>query len=1026
MTRKPKKFCRSLVVIYLCLPSSVLIARTQSERAQVNVEKIERQKPQTKDKAAESVSKAEMLGSLESELIQNIDQSLQYLNETVKTLPRGSKSRYAMFDRIINLSLEQAAYVTNEEHKKYAQAWDAWNKGGRKGKEPKVDNKVSDRYWTQIYTLAMKLKQEFATFPGVEALYFDGILALQFLGRNEEAVQELKHIIATYKKSAVIGEAHFALGEYYFDKHDFKKAQEEFFAAGRYTTSKRYGWTLFKIAWCYFNLAQYRSAIQYWKKTIDYSENQGGENAKRLKDEAMRDMVYAFAELGQVSEAIEYYKHNGGESFIPDLLRLMGQTYAEQGRFGKALAVWDLFAKNYPNHLNIVEAYVERASLSHELGQYSKIWGNLKNLFRVTRKDSSWAAGKTPEQLQAAQVRTERLLAYYPKILHKEGQKQNSKTILKEATVGYTLFLASYPNSIQDVEIKEYMADIAYFNEEYRLAGEYYFEIVQLGKDKAVIYDQNGKVKENIHARSAKNMLDSFNKDFTPELTALIKIKPDLKGRPKALSQAAKNFIRSCNIYIKNYPDDSKTKKNCEIFTGEIYYRNQHKKAALRYLWTIATKYSDSKEGLDAVNTLIPMYANNQKTLQKATDKLLAIPAYRKGEIGQKIMNLRRGIQYEIISKESSTAKRAKMYQAQAMASPNDKDADKLWNNAATDYIKAGKIKSAAKSYMMIVKKYPKSPLYTMALLQSGKLNEQLADLSVASSQYILFATQFPAAKEAPAARQQACFIEIALDLDASKVCKNFASLHPQEGIEAIEKLIELKFRKKKWAELEDIIENFYFKKFNLSANQKILAIYRLARGQRLTQALKNRILSAARSGKGVSGEALRHVGEVFYEETVGAYQAFMKMTLKGGNVNALQGSIQAMGAEIGKLEQLYAKVFSTQDSHWAISAFAKIGSAYQHFADQLKTPPEIPGANSSEVKAQLAGSVATLAEKAKTYYQTCIQTAHQFSVLNHALGDCINNLKTIQSHSDLFVEWVFRPDFIASPISEKLISEIQ
>src|SRR5690606_36078547 len=135
---------------------------------------------------------------------------------------------------------------------------------------------------------------------------------------------------------------------YYFDRNDFRSAMGHYKLAIKYRRSQRYGWALFKLGWCYYNIGQYDNSLKFWQRTIAHSDRMGGKKGLKLKEEAMRDIVFAYAELKKIDEAIRFYRRHSGEEYIAKFLKLLGETYADQGFFKQSVQCWKKLLSLYP------------------------------------------------------------------------------------------------------------------------------------------------------------------------------------------------------------------------------------------------------------------------------------------------------------------------------------------------------------------------------------------------------------------------------------------------------------------------------------------------------------------------------------------------------------------------------------------------------------------------------------------------------------------------------------------------------
>ena len=188
------------------------------------------------------------------------------------------------------------------------------------------------------------------------------------------------------------------------------------------------------------------------------------------------------------------------------------------------------------------------------------------------------------------------------------------------------------------------------------------------------------------------------------------------------------------------------------------------------YLKKLAISYPRKKEGRGAIELLIPMMANDRKALLALSYTFLKVPEYRKGKMGKKLRGLQRGAEKESISQEKDIFKRAQLYEAQAKKYPKDPDVDKLWYNAAIDYIKAGAIPQAIRAYLVIVKRFSKKPQAKESLIQVAQIYERLLDFDKASAYFIDFHKKYPKSKESVGSLARACELQLALNTSKALV----------------------------------------------------------------------------------------------------------------------------------------------------------------------------------------------------------------------------------------------------------------
>jgi len=994
-----------------------------------DVHEVKRQK-KTPEKAKERFTRNEaFIVVTEKRLLSEINKAINYLTKQSARMPKKSATRLQMREKLVNLRLEASVYYANEEMRHYDKAWDAWDRGGRKGHEPKLNESHSRGEWSTLAKDARTLLQEYPRSKNADVTLFDMGLAYNFLHRDKDAARIFSQLIAKYPNSQKAGDAYFALGDFYFDKSDFRNAMNNYKNALRFRQAKTYSWSLFKLGWCNYNLGKYPQSLAYWKATVRESDRNGKRGAA-LKDEALRDMVYGFAELKQVEPAIAYYRANGGSKYIGRFLLLLSDTFSDNGQYNDAIRVLKRFQQVAPYDEQAPDTQKQIIGLDYELGHMRLVWAELAGFPKLFGPGSPWGARHQSDKKlydEVQQTIKEQIL-YYAKLVHKNGQKDDNRRLYAEALKGYTLFLHNYPKAREVAEVKYNMADIYYFTKNFRQAGQLYLEICLLGRNRAVIVDPKTNKSQNIHKEAADYMLDAYNQQYDPELKALLKHKPDFKKPPKPISQNGRNFIKACGYYQKWYPGEKKNIKSCDVFITEVFYRSGDKKMAMKYLWMLAKKYPTAKEGQEAVDELIPLYAGDKRGLARTVAELRKIPAYQHGKLGEKLKGLEFGSEVDLAKAEKDRCKRAAKYEALFKKAPNTKDSPALINNAAVDYVACGKIPEGIAAYMVVLSRFPKSDGAQDALLEVGKLHENRLELAAAANFFTQYAKRYPKDSKAIGSLAHACEIQAALSSGAAiSTCLAFAGADQQNAKIIWDRMMRNAFSAGDTNRLVNLVK-IYEGRFKLSAEERILAynmVYSAHTGAS-AQAARQIISTFQKSGGNVDGEALRAVGGLAFRQANGEMGRFLQNKLAGGTVDALAASIQKKAAALARLQQAYGQVISTKDAYWGVAALYQLGYAREVMAKDLENPPAITGAAHADVVKQLAGDAKQARTEAAQFYQKAYQLVGQKLVYNEWAAKALGGIARISGKNITFDDLIVKPDFLGAEVPENIAQAVK
>ena len=1025
---------RILAALPLMLVMAAGVMATTRKVDKVNLGGVKTEKIQKKGIAKAKSSRLSaneaFLVATETRLLSEITKATEYLAKQSERMPKKSATRLEMRERLVNLRLEGAVYYVNQEMRKYDVQWEAWDRDGRKGGEPKLDETKSKGEWSNLARDAQSVLDEYPRSKNADVITFNMGLANNFLKRDKQAARIFSQLIAKYPNSQKAGDAYFSLGDFYFDKSDFSNAMNNYKNALKFKQSKSYTWSMFKLGWCSYNLGQHRQALAYWKGTVAEAMR-SGKKGLALRDEALRDMVYAFAELKEVEPAIAYYKANGGDKYIGRFLLLLSDTFSDQGQYAAAIRVLRRYQQVAPLSADVPDTQKSIIGLYFELNMMPNVWAELERYPRLFGPGSQWAeAHKSDKKVyDEVQQTIKDQIIYYAKVTHKNAQKDDNKRLYAEAIKGYNLFLRNYPKAREQAEIKYNMADIYYFTKNYRDAGKLYLDISLLGKEKAAIYDAKTNKATSIHKQSSDYMLDSYFQVFEPELKVLVKIKPDFqKGTPKPISENGRNFIKACDYYTKTYANEKKNVKTCDVYITEIFYRSNDKKMAEKYLLMMAKKYPNEKEGQEAVENLIPIYGKDEKSLQAVIAELRKIPAYQKGKIGEKLEGLEHGLAVDAIKTDKNACTRAKKGEDLYKKKPNAKDSDALVYNAALDWEKCNRVPEAIKDYLIVLQKFPKSEGAKIALLKLGLLYKNRLEFAEAAKMFADFAGRHPKEKETAGALSESCQLRAALNAESAvNACLAFATVDQQGGKTVFFRMLRAAFsagEEGKVVALAKILDG----KFKLSPDERIQAYAAILNGKGSggQQAAAEILATFQRSGGNVSGEALRAVGGLVFRRVNPVLGQFTALKLRGGTVEALVASIQAKAAVLAKVQAGFEQVLATKDAYWGVAAFYQLGYAREDLAKALENPPDIPGAPHADVVKQLAGDAKAARNEAKVFYTKALDAVSRYLVYNEWAARSLSGMARINRKTVYFDDFIVKPDFIGAEVPENIAQAVK
>jgi tetratricopeptide (TPR) repeat protein len=1032
---KTKLLYRSLFLFFFYSISFKVLGKSE-----LKIEELKKENKVSLEDA-QKASHREMISEnpLEKNLIESIGEGLKRLTKLASGLPKDSPARSKILNKLVEMALEEASYITTRELKNFNEAWDKWYKNSQKGPEPILNEAIQKEYYEEVIKRADDYLLDFPNSEERVLIFFQKAVAFQYLNDNDRAIRVFQKIIDENPTHPLASEAFFEVGSYYLDQDSFHLAKINLQAVLNFKDASRVDWTYYKLGWIEFNQGYFKECLDLWKKAVHLSREKEKESGKKnlVKEQVLKDMVFVFTELGQVEEALAYYKEFGSEENISKFLFYLAQTYFEQGKTSKAEDIYQKILDLFPKQEEAVKAMSELCSIFYEAKDYKKLWLYLDFWSNNYRKDSPWGL-KNPAAVEDNIEKTRDAILYYAQKMQEEAQSESVKAdkiihsrsfLLKKAQYGYELYLELYPDSERLAEVLEYLADINYALMNYKDSAKVYEKIVRLPKEKAVISDTEGRVLKNIHKRAALNMLDVVGLYFQPYYEDLLKEIPDFSKPVKKTDEKAKDFMRSCALYIKNYPEDFDIKKKCYLFSSEIFYRTGNKVNARKYLAFISTKFRKSKEGALALGKLMTLYENNTEAQVKLAKKFLAYPEYQNSEVGNNLNQLLRTMVLKKIVQEENESKRGEMYEQYALQNPKDADVDLILFNAAIAYLATGKEEEAIRIFKALLTQYPNFSKQKEIILQLANIYEAKAQFSEALKYFLFFSEKFPEDDSTKGVLQKVCFLSF-VEKDKSLIenCSTFSSKYPEEAKTLVETFLSFSLYEKNFELYTTILSELYVRFFKLSANEKFLKNYDYYRaksiGENSETSFRDKILSLE-SPKNLSSQALALYMDIHSNIFEDKLYGLKFSNLNVSSVSDFQKNLQENFSFLKQAEMEASKILAFKDASSTMRAYASLAFLYKEIHISLQKNPPIKGVSNEQLDQDLKPTRELIFTQFKNYLTNAKKIAEEYQVIDKKVFEIKKEFALLDSPKPSSEEWMTPLYLITLDVDKKFSQEI-
>lgn len=702
--------------------------------------------------------------------------------QKIITLTKDKTEAPSLLFRLGELHWEESKYFSFEGNKKDDDKIRAMNANDKAGME--VAEKEKAELLEQAKAYAQKaianystIVQEYKDFDRTdEVLYFLG-LNLMEMNDEKRGLVAYNRLIAKFPKSKYLPDAYLAVGEYWFNgskgkKESLEKALDGYKNATKFPENQVYGYALYKMGWCFFNMSDFEKAQDQFKAVVLYTKFAGQEAVEGKKGakgsraglakEARTDYVRAYARGGGTpGDAKSKFKSlTDSDDDLRTMLKQLAGLFYEDGKDKEAALAYDMLIKDRPIspeapgfQSRIVDCVMRAGNKQMTVQQVRRL---VKIMDDVT-KGNPKLEDKDKKALDEARELSERTISRLAVDWHNEGRKTRDEATFEFANAVYADYLTLFPQSPKAYDLRFFWAELLNdnLNKYEKAAGEYTtvfgidIEKVKKGGDKKE--DKPGKYFGN----SAYNAILAWT-EVVKKDEADGKIKPEAVTDPNkklTIPPSKQSLLDACNNYLK-YIEKGEKKVEIAYKAARIYYDYNHLDEATARLSEIALKHPDykfedgSKAGEVAANLVLDSY-NLIGDWQKVNDwarKFYAEEKLAQGQFRIELAKLIEQSTFKLINQleaKKEYQKAAEAYMTFVTEWPKSELGEKAFHNGAINYFNAKMINKAIELRKQFIVKYPKSQYVPADVFALAEGQEAIADFEPASKYYELYAENY-------------------------------------------------------------------------------------------------------------------------------------------------------------------------------------------------------------------------------------------------------------------------------------------
>ena len=947
--------------------------------------------------------------------------------------------------RLAEMYFEEGRYYYFSEMQEFQKKYDDCFNGIPQGcdvNKMSPDNTKSKKWQKNAIRLYDDILRNYPQYQRADEVLFYLGSAYQEIKEPDKALKQFIRLTKEYSSSEYVPSAHVQIGEYYFDRNKAYQALQAYQQAAKHKDSPNYGFAVYKLSWCYYNVGEYDQAIDGMKTVVRLDDG-------TLQDEALKDLVRFFADAGDMQEAENYFRSLGKADLYNKMLKRLAKMYFEQGKFEQSVTTYrKLIAENAdspeaPKYQNeIIKAY-------QKMNEKEQTLLEIQKLLKQYGKNSPWASKNSANQeaIKKAQHYVEDALRNVAVKYNDEAKKLGAGKRATEtyllAEKAYRVYLQEFPNGKNSYDMRYAFAELIYnlaekgrFPEEQK---RIYFSEAYESYMKVVEMDAKGKHSEFCAEASIFAADEMIKFDKKDGLVKERKSKTDIE--PIEMSPWEQKKLASLDQYTRLYPTKKNTINHTYAAAYLLFYKNQLDEASARFRTVIAMnpKSKQAMQGAELILGALDMFAQAKEKNGDFAGAAKDFAALRDTAKAFK--------EQEGLGNSKFKTEMAKIYEASAL-----KEIEVVYNASP----KADPDKRrAADSYIVFVKDFPKANKADIAVNISAVYYYELKDTKKMMETRHYLIENYPTSKKftenlaelgfayetiakfEDAATWYEKLVETDQDYKASKDALHRASIF-REALGQYDKAIEDKnLYMKIYSEDERVIAypidiaNILDKKGDLVAAQKAYYNYftktpegatqqavfytRLKYGEitkKLGKDVSKHWKNTLQAYEKLADEEIkkdkfikRVIEEVKYDIAFESTRKYFDLEISGpgpgrSNPNyikkTLNKQITAKKSALMDLETKFVDVAQMAAGKYTLSAIVEIAKAYDDYANTIKNSyvPSFLDEDQVELyKMQMEDQAYPYYEKATETYQQALDFAFKYNVYTDATAEATRRL---------------------------------
>ncbi len=849
---------------------------------------------------------------------------------------------------------------------------------------------------------------------GVDQAAWGRAMALHELERPDEALRVLIWLVKNQPASGHVPTAYALIGDHHFDRNRALPALNAYRKGAAFQEAAIRPYTLYKLAWCYYNLGEFEQALDVMRVVA----LQGESGIVTLQEEAQRDMARFYADAGDWHGALRFFEGLGRPDLMKRSMISVADHAREQGKTELAVKVLELLTTKLPREPEAPGWQASVVEVLHADGRHEAAMEALERLLRDYGPSSAWARANAADAdvLAEAEREVEARLRAVAVDWHRQARKLRrgpaAEAAAGRALAGYQAWLGRFEDRPEAHELRYAFAELLYDVGQHEQAWVQYREVVTRSPDGP---------RSLFCAESAVYVAD--------EVVGTASRSADGPSglEPLPLSTWDQRLVTSVDAYLALQPEGERSLAFANKAAWMLYHRNHFADAADRFMAVIALD-PGSEEAEIAANLILDSLnlVGDYAKLVETAEAFLAHEGLGRRAFRQELAGIHERASFQVVERalelDGDRGAAALAFEAFAHRFPQSEVAALALHNAAVHHRAAGERFGAIRAATSLVEGYPASEHRDDAIAGLGFDHESIADFEAAALWYERLAQEAPDHEGAADALWSAALFRVALGQDAAAL-RAFARHadrwpdHPRQGelLASVAELHEAAGRSSEAAQAWGLIPALD----EAQVSEPLRAHALVRQGSALLAAGRDdearRAWERAAEGWGDaaaapdSDPALREsVAEARFRMGVASIVEYEAIDLGGHAAPSGRAAAQAwarrqVAAKVDALlavEQAHAEVLDAGAGGWGLSALVRLGGAYEHMADCLRgawVPPWLTPEQAELYRLELEDEAWRQDEKAAEAYRQAVRRSRELAVYGQAVADASQRLSSLR-----------------------------